>query len=373
MVTLRKLNKLSRGLILILLLSVGSRSSAELAAPSEDLLTGELPMQVLIEVLVADIAHDQDSDFGVQHEFVDSGRGSVSLFNDRSRISNEPEFITRRQTGDLGSGIIRLPLTENPNELFKGLDILGQVLDVDSGQLFAAIQALAVAGKGEILSRPSIVTLENQEAVIETGQNVPFLTRKVTAQKEIFVSDQAPTGVRLSVTPSILVGDDGYYYVQMTVRPEVSFVSRRREERGIHLPVIASREAHTTVLVASGKTFILGGLYRDNQTVIMRGVPGLSAVPVLGGLFRSTSRATLKSELIISITPTVLDPNIVPTKRESVFKPEEKQIPERMQMELLRGWGEVERRDGRNPSRSSTEESPQSYEDDDYEEYIRPE
>ena len=118
--------------------------------PSQDLLQGQLPKQVLIEVLVADISHAQDEDLGVEHEFVNSGEGSVPLFNDLSRINPaEPEYVTRFQSGDLGSVIARFPLTERPDELFQGLDIVGQILDVDSGQLFAAIQALVEEGKGE--------------------------------------------------------------------------------------------------------------------------------------------------------------------------------------------------------------------------------
>lgn len=319
-------------------------SSAEEAEawPSKDLLQGELPLQVLVEVLIADIAHDKNEDLGIEHEFIDSGKGNVSLFNDLSRVSSSaPEYITRSQTGDLGSIITRFPLTERTDELFQGLDIVGQVLDVDSGQLFGAIQALVEEGKGEILSRPSVVALDGQEAMIKTGQEVPFLTRQIAGNQETIVSDQKRTGIELFVTPSVKRSDEGQYFVQLQVRPEVSFVSRRREEKGILLPVVATRKASTTVLVASGKTFILGGLYRDNETRIRRGVPGLSSIPLIGGIFSSTSRGSLKSELIISITPTVLDPTQELQKREAVFRPQEKKIPDRMDMKLLNGWGEV--------------------------------
>jgi len=324
-----------------------------------DLKKGRAPYQILVEVLVADISHDNDSEFGIQHEFNDSGQGSVSLFNDDSRTGSGSEYTTRYQTGDLGSVIARFPLNENSSELYQGLDIVGQILDVDSGQLFASIQALAEKGRGEILSRPSIVTIDGQEAKIETGEDVPYLTRQVTAQREIFVSSSKPTGITLTVTPRVMIDDEGQFYVQLTVKPSVSFVSRKREERGIFLPVVASREASTTVLVASGRTFILGGLFRDNETLVRSGVPGLSRIPLLGMLFSSTTRTKVKSELIISITPTVLAPapearqpeQLVqpPQKRHPVrdrqkrFRPGEQKIPERMQMEMLQGWGQVEK------------------------------
>lgn len=311
-----------------------------------DLLNDELPLQILIEVLIADIAHDNDFELGVQHEFIDSGKSNVSLFNDRSRTGSGNQFVTRSQTGDFGSGIIRFPLTDKSTELYQGLDLFARVLDVDAGQLYSTIQALSEAGKGEILSRPSIVSINGQTALIKTGQRVPYLERKVTAQKEIFVSAGTDTGITLEVTPTVEQSDEGVYFVKMQVKPEVSFVSRNREERGILLPVKASRHANTTVLVASGRTFILGGLFRDNVSKIKRGVPGLSKIPLIGAAFSSTSRSKLRSELIISITPTVLDPGAASHRRGGIFRPAEKEIPETMKMELLPGWGEIQRRSG---------------------------
>ena len=185
----------SAAALLGLLVVCTGLSRAQEAWPGEDLLKGELPKQVLIEVLMADIVHAEDADLGVQYEFIDSGKGSVSLFNDASRVNpSVPEYYTRHQTGDLGSIIARFPLTERPDELFQGLDIVGQILDVDSGRLFAAIQALAEEGKGEILSRPSTVALDGQEARIKTGRIVPFLTRQITGTQETTVSDQKDTG-----------------------------------------------------------------------------------------------------------------------------------------------------------------------------------
>ncbi len=322
----------------------GSRSAFAQTDIPNDLLNGDLPLQVLIEVLIADIAHDNDFELGVQHEFIDSGQSNVSLFNDNSRTGSGSQFINRSQTGDLGSGVIRFPLTDKSTELYQGMDLFARVLDVDSGQLYSTIQALSEAGRGEILSRPSIVTLNGQTALIKTGQRVPYLERKVTAQKEIFVSAGTDTGITLEVTPTVEQSDEGVYFVKLQVKPEVSFVSRNREERGILLPVKASRHADTTVLVASGRTFILGGLFRDNVSKIKRGVPGLSKIPLIGAAFSSTSRSTLRSELIISITPTVLDPSAVSQRRGGIFRPAEKEIPETMNMELLPGWGEIQKK-----------------------------
>jgi general secretion pathway protein D len=311
-------------------------------APPDNLLTGPPPLQVLIEVLLADISHDLGDEVGVQHEFIDSGKNSISLYNDAFRLGSGAEYETRTQTGDLGSIITRFPLSEKPDKLFEGLDIVGRVIDVDSGELFTLIQALSTAGKGEILSRPSIVTLDSQQANIDIGQKVPYLTRKIASQREIFVSEEVDTGINLRVTPNVMKNDEGQYFVQMQVNPEVRFISGNRKERDIELPIVATRAVSTSVIVASGKTFILGGLYRDNERRTVNGVPGLSRVPYVGGLFRSTSRKKIKSELIISITPTVLDPSMVPERGQSVLRSDEKQIPRDMQMKLLQGWGEID-------------------------------
>lgn len=330
----RSLKNLTIGTVALLLLSSFARLAS--AQALVDLSNSpQMPKQVLIDVLIADIAHDKNDEFGIQHEFVDSGKGSVSLYNDLSRIGQGAEYVSREQTGDLGDVIFNFPLTENPTQLFQGFDFVGQVFDVDSGQLFAAIQALSTTGRGEIMSRPSVVTLSGQTANIETGRDVPYLTRQVTARSEVFVTAYVKTGINLQVTPYVEVDDQGNHFVTMDVYPKVSFVSRRREERGILLPVIANREAQTRVTVPSGKTFILGGLYRDNETTVTEGVPGLSKVPLIGGLFRSKVHKTLKSELIITITPTVLDPTLPAQVEVSRFTEEEMEIPQQMQMQLL--------------------------------------
>jgi len=340
-----------------LLLGLGGFAQAQDGGwPGKDLLQGELPKQVLIEVLVADISHAEDEDYGVEQEYVNRGEGTVSLFNDLSRVSpSQPDYSSRDQSGDLASAISRFSLTERSDELFQGLDIFGRVLDVDSGQLFVTVQALAEQGKGEILSRPSIVAIDGQEARIETGQIVPFLTRQITGTHETIISDQKSTGVQLIVTPWVKQSDEGQYFVQLNVRPEVSFVSRRREEKGLLLPVVASRKTSTTVIVASGKTFIIGGLYRDNETRIRRGVPGLSSIPLLGSLFSSTSHSTLKSELIISITPTVLESGLPREKRETAPPPQIEPAAEPAEIEPLEEGSEGEGEAVPSPEEASAE------------------
>jgi type II secretory pathway component GspD/PulD (secretin) len=311
------------------------------------------PFQVQIEVLVADITRDDDFEVGMLHEFRSRQDGSVSLYNDRFRTGSGPEYVERTQSGDLGDVTARFPLTESSDELYQGLDVTGQLLDVSAGRLLATFQALSSVNRGEILARPSVVVIDGQQAIIETGQNVPFLTRKVINSREVFVSEYRRTGIKLVVTPQVLRDDDGYYYVQLNVNPEVSFVSRRREEKGILLPVVATRNANTTVLVASGKTFIMGGLFRDNETFTENGIPGVSKIPVIGGLFRSRSKSNLKSELIISLTPTVLTSDEPEQRRKTttpVLGPEEQVIPEKMDMKLLEGWGEVKKKNGRRRS-----------------------
>jgi len=179
------------------------------------------------------------------------------------------------------------------------------------GDYSVTLDAIARKNKLKILSRPHILTADNQEARILVGQEVPILTSQsasgvqgTTGQTQILQSVQyRDTGVVINVTPQ--VNSEGL--VNMLVSEEVSEISSAAQSvQEISSPTFTTREAQTTVVVQGGETVVIGGIISEAKTDTKSGVPYLMDVPVLGQLFRGHSDSTRRTELIILITPYVV-------------------------------------------------------------------
>jgi general secretion pathway protein D len=157
-----------------------------------------------------------------------------------------------------------------------------------------------------VLSRPSILARNNQQAVITVGQEVPFLTntRFDTAGNQINTVQYQDVGIILRVTPFITT--DGK--VELIVSPEISNLTDQTVpvQVGVSAPVIAKRSADTVVVTGDGQTVIIGGLMQNQKTEAESKIPILGDLPVLGFLFRRTVKDTVKTELIIFLTPHVV-------------------------------------------------------------------
>ncbi len=160
--------------------------------------------------------------------------------------------------------------------------------------------------EGIVISSPKLVTLNNHEADLQVGDEVPIITQSsvstTTTDSPIVNSVQMQsTGVILSVTPR--VNKNGL--VQLDISQEVSN-SVPTTTSGIDSPTIQQRKLSTTVEVKNGDTIALGGLITDSKSSSKSGVPYLSKIPLLGGLFRDTDNSTTRNELILLITPRVM-------------------------------------------------------------------
>ncbi|MBI2370640.1 MAG: secretin and TonB N-terminal domain-containing protein [Deltaproteobacteria bacterium] len=190
-----------------------------------------------------------------------------------------------------GGGIFQLRVT-------SGMQIL---LDLLSRQ-----------GKVNVLSSPKVAVLNNQKAVIRVAREDIFFKTTVTAPTisggvvtpgtTTFTPQSITVGIVLDVTPQI--GPDGT--VLLNIRPSISDrVGEARAPDGSSVPIIAVRETDTVVRVREGETIVLGGLIQDRRRDERTGVPGLSDLPLVGGLFGSTTREQQKTELVILLTPHV--------------------------------------------------------------------
>ena len=167
----------------------------------------------------------------------------------------------------------------------------------------ATLRALSTRGKVEVLSRPSIMARNNQEAVIVVGSEVPFITNSRTDALGNLTNTITydNVGIILRVTPFIT--SEGT--VEMIVAPEISSLTAQTVpiSSTVSAPVIAKRSAETVVVTPNGQTVVIGGLMETQRIENIRKIPLLGDIPGLGAAFRRTIKSDVKKELMIFLTP----------------------------------------------------------------------
>ena len=232
--------------------------------------------QVLIEVTIAEITLKDELKYGLEWYF-----------------RNGPRINGKLDTG--GGGIAALV----PGFAYSWVSA--------AGDIGAVLNALATDSKLKIVSSPHITVADNQTAKIQVGDRVPTISQtqtvaSTTAATGIISSVQyVETGVMLSVKPRVNAGGQ----VTMEINQEVSNATPTTSS-GINSPTIQKRAAESTVTVKSGETIILAGLIKEEKTNSNEGLPLLSKIPLLGGLFGTKTSGDNRTELIILITPRVL-------------------------------------------------------------------
>jgi general secretion pathway protein D len=235
--------------------------------------------QVLIKVVFVEVTHRKGLDLGVEASYIHE------ISSTKTGVA-ESLFGLAAQTD---GGFYR---------------ILGDDLNV-------TLRALAEAGRTEILSRPSILARNSQQATIIVGQELPFITNsRITDQGQTINTVQySDIGIILRVTPFIT--SDGM--VEMIIAPEISTLTDQTVPISdtVNAPVIAKRAADTVVLTPDGSTVVIGGLMETKKTSTERKIPILGDIPLLGALFKRQITDDEKTELLIFLTP-----HVVPYPRE---------------------------------------------------------
>lgn len=260
--------------------------------------------QVLIKVVFVEVTHNNDLDFGIEGGWgrqnmngVVSGVSAVNGFGLSSLSSVVGTNFN--QFGQPVSGFSPVsPITQQGAGLYQ---ILGKDYQ-------ATLRAIAQSGKAKVLSRPSILARNNQPATITVGQSVPLITSvsynglNGTPINAISYRD---VGVILRVTPFITA--DGL--VEMMVSPQISSLDPNLSipiSAGVNAPVIDVRSADTVAVTADGQTVIIGGLMESDKSKTETKVPFLGDIPVLGNLFKRTQKSDTKTELLIFLTPHIV-------------------------------------------------------------------
>ncbi|WP_336239740.1 type II secretion system secretin GspD [Enterobacter chuandaensis] len=249
--------------------------------------------QVLVEAIIVEVQDGKGLNLGVQwankniggQQFTQTG---LPIFNAAQGVN---EF--KRQGGIT---------SENPAyDLFSSYN--GLAAGFFNGDWGVLLTALSADNKNDILSTPSIVTLDNKEASFNVGQDVPVLSGSQTTSGDNIYStvERKTVGTKLKVIPQINEGDS----VLMEIEQEVSSIDTSTSSSSLG-PTFNTRTIQNAVLVKSGETVVLGGLMDDASKQEVSKVPLLGDIPLIGQLFRYTSNEKSKRNLMVFIRPTII-------------------------------------------------------------------
>lgn len=255
--------------------------------------------QVLIQAAIMEVSGNDTQQLGVQWALgsANSGIGIVNFSNVGAGLTNLAAETIKKTPGSAAAAV---------SGAFLGLGD-SRINSSGNREFYGAIlQAIDKTNSANLLSMPSIVTLDNEKANILVGQNVPFVTGSYTTNGNSSTNPfqtitRQDVGVNLNVIPHI--GDNG------TVRLEISQEVSSLVENTLNNTsgVVTNKNLiRTTVLADDQQTIALGGLMRDNSTYNQQKVPGLGDLPGIGGLFRSKSKNADKTNLIVFLQPTIL-------------------------------------------------------------------
>jgi general secretion pathway protein D len=255
--------------------------------------------QVYIEALIVEVNATKAAEFGVQWQ-------DLSGIN-----SNNSQPFGGTNFGAAGQNIFGI--SQNPTSAGQGLSVgvikgvvnvpgVGQILNMN-----LLIRALQQDTSANILSTPTLLTTDNEEARIVVGQNLPFITGQyalsgsATTPTPFQTIQRQDVGVQLRIKPQISAGGT----VRLQLYQEVSSVDATTTNNSAG-PTTNKRSVESLVLVDDGQIAVIGGLIQDNMSDTIAKVPLLGDLPLLGGLFQYKTRARTKSNLLVFLRPTVL-------------------------------------------------------------------
>jgi len=263
--------------------------------------------QVLVEAIIVEMELSEGQELGLQWLFADDSGAFGSNISTSAAQQNRNAAIAGSILGedgvneDINVGTLAGTLSQVPGTT------LGWGA-VDSKLSMAVIlNALETQGNANILSTPSLLTLDNEEAYITVGQNVPFVTGSYsntgganTVQNPFQTIERENVGITLKVTPQVNEGDS----VVLDIVQEVSSISQQLLAAA---DVITNeRKIETKVLASDGDVVVLGGLVKEDVQDSQQGVPILQDIPLLGRLFRNDIVSVTKSNLLVFIRPTIV-------------------------------------------------------------------
>ncbi len=302
-----------------------------------------LPKQVLIEVMIAEVTLGNSDSMGVEwtlqralggHRWGTFGlRGTMPNATGSTAIAPFPVPTITTTNTQTSSTTTSTTTGTNPN-------LPGLVADVlDSTRLFEVLVNLyGSSNRLNVLASPHILALDNKEAKIEIGSEIPIATGLLqqpatgaTATSYAFVAagqiQYKTVGLLLTVTPHI----NDKNQVTLKINQEVSSKGADQALAGITSPTFITRKAQTTAVVQNGHTLVLGGLIQESRNTTKAGIPFLSRLPIIGMLFGSTTTSVDRTELLIMVTPHVVSSKEEADRLTNEFQEKVRTIKKRLE------------------------------------------
>lgn len=247
--------------------------------------------QVLVEATILEVTLDNEEGLGVEFQGTaatnNAGVMAQTNYSALTNVLRNPAALSDLTIAAASTGTLTLP---------GGIKIPSQAV---------ILSALSKNNNVNVLSTPTILSTDNEEATIVVGENVPFVTSTSTNQTNLNNTfnqiERQDVGITLEITPQISSGD----FVTLRIFVEISNVvpGTRNDPNG---PTTTMRTSETQVEVKNGQMIITGGLIQDRLTDSTRGVPYLQDIPVLGQLFMRQDKANTRTNLLIFITPRII-------------------------------------------------------------------
>lgn len=262
--------------------------------------------QVQIEAVIAEILTGAGAELGVQWRATDVTSGTDKGAIGGTNFTGAATPGINALSGDPLNAITGFAALSGFNlGYLKGTTT---ILGTEVLNLGALATALASDGDSNILSTPSLVTMDNEEAEIVVGQNVPFATGSYTStgnsnpQNPFTTYERKDVGLKLKVTPQINEGNT----IRLDIEQEVSNLTSGASNSVVGLQTTSTRSIKTTVQVDDGRVLVLGGLISDDIQESVQKVPLLGDIPFLGWLFSYTKSSHNKRNLMVFLRPTIL-------------------------------------------------------------------
>ncbi|SCY16237.1 general secretion pathway protein D [Thiohalorhabdus denitrificans] len=255
-------------------------------------------LQVYVEALIAEISVDQAREFGIQWQASENLEDGTGVVGGTSFSVGDSIQASAQNPLGLGSGL-SVGYVDGTLELPGGTEIINMA---------GLLRALETRSHTNVLSTPNLLTMDNEEAEIMVGRNVPFVTGSYSStdtgagsavQNPFQTIEREDVGLTLRITPQITEGSA----IKMNIYQEVSSVDQRGEARDI---VTRKRSLETTVIAENDRMIVLGGLIQTDNQESVQEVPILGRIPILGNLFRYKRTSETKTNLMVFLRPRIV-------------------------------------------------------------------
>jgi general secretion pathway protein D len=270
----------------------------------------QVPKEVMINVVIAEVSLDKTHQFGINWRAFFGSNGSGSFVGTNFNVPGTGLLSPQTSTTTTTTNTSGIPgattgTTSSASNTSVGA-LSGFVINQVAGRLTSILNTIATENDVSLLSRPSILVRNNEEATINVGTNEPMITQLNSSTLTTQLSSSVQykdTGITLKVTPRI--NDDGV--VNLKIYQEVSQLGGVRTTQ--NLQAFTQRKVQTAVVVKDGDAIVIGGLIETRSKDNTQGIPGLKDIPLLGkALFGSTDQSTSRTELVLIMVPEIINP-----------------------------------------------------------------